>query len=117
MPEARIYHNPCCSKSRAALQLLEERGVETEAVRYLDEVPAREELGRLYGLLGLTMVRTQEPLYQELQLAGADGDRLVEALVKHPILIERPIVIVGERAVVARPAELALKLLEPDEVS
>ena len=94
--------------------MLEELGGEFETVCYLDKVPAREELERLYGLLGLTMVRTQEPLYQELQLAGADGDRLVEALMKHPILIERPIVIIGERAVVARPAELALKLLEPD---
>lgn len=110
MPEARIYHNPRCSKSRAAFQLLEERGVEIETVRYLDQPLEREEIGRLFGLLGLTMVRTQEPLYAELQLEKVTSEQLVTALMEHPTLIERPIVLVGERAVLARPAKLALEL-------
>lgn len=114
MPEARIYHNPRCSKSRAALQLLEERGLKFEVVLYLEKSVEREEILFLYEQLGLAMLRTQEPLYRELQLAEATPEQLLDALEQHPILIERPLVIVGKRAVVARPAELALKLFELD---
>ena len=86
--------------------------MEIEVVRYLDQPVEREEIQRLFGHLGLTIVRTQEPLYKELQLVTFSSEQLIDALVEHPILIERPIVVIGDRAVVARPAELALKLLE-----
>jgi arsenate reductase (glutaredoxin) len=115
VPAPRIYVNPACSKCRTALGLLAERRVEAEAVQYLDEPPSRADLERLMGMLGLedprAMMRTGEPLYSELDLADADRDVLLDAVTQHPILLERPIVVVGERAVVARPPERLLELL------
>jgi arsenate reductase (glutaredoxin) len=111
-----VWHNPRCSKSRGACGLLEERGVEVEVRRYLDEPPSREELERLLDLLDVDdprrIVRTQEAVYRELGLADASRDRLIEAIVEHPILLERPIVVRGGRAVVARPPERLMELLE-----
>ena len=110
-----VYFNPSCSKCRGARDLLSERGVEAEYFRYLDEAPSRAELERVMGLLGIDdprqMMRTGEPVYQELGLAAADRDRLLEAMVANSILIERPIVIRGKRAVIARPPEKLLDLL------
>ena len=111
-----IWTNPRCSKSRGAEALLAERGVEVQRVRYLDTPPSRAELERVLGLLGTddprVLVRTGEPLYAELGLAGADRDRLLDALAEHPSLIERPVVVRGDRAVVARPPERLLELLD-----
>ena len=110
-----IWHNPRCSKSRGALALLTERGIDPTVVRYLDDAPDRAELERVLGLLGTddprAIVRTGEARYRELGLARADRDGLLDALAAHPALIERPIVIVGDKAVVGRPPENVLSLL------
>ena len=109
-----VYFNPNCSKCRGARDLLDERGVEAEYFRYLDEAPARPELERVMVMLGTDdprqMMRTGEAVYAELGLAEAGRDALLDAMVAHPILIERPIVIRGDRAVIARPPEKLLDL-------
>jgi arsenate reductase len=112
-----IWHNPRCSKSRGALALLAEHGVEAEVVRYLDDAPTRSGLEDVLRKLGTddprAIVRTGEPLYRELGLHGADRDGVLDALVANPTLIERPIVVVGDRAVLARPPERVLDLIVP----
>jgi arsenate reductase len=112
-----IWTNPLCSKSRGAQELLAEHGVVATQVRYLDEPPSRSELQRVLGLLGTAdprvLLRTGEPLAAELGLSDADDDAVLDALAAHPVLIQRPVVIVGDRAVVARPPERLLELLEP----
>ena len=112
---AQIYFNPACSKCRTAQSILEEHGVEAEAVRYLDQPPTLDELRRLMVLLGIDdprqMMRMGEPVYAELGLADKGDDDLLEAITRHPILLERPIFVVGDRAVVARPPERLLELL------
>jgi arsenate reductase len=108
--DVTIWHNPRCSKSRGALALLAELGVAADVVRYLDAAPSRARLEDVLRMLGTedprAIVRTGEAVYRELGLAGADRDTLLDALAAHPVLIERPIVISGDRAVVARPPEL-----------
>jgi arsenate reductase (glutaredoxin) len=110
-----IWTNPRCSKSRGAEQLLAELRVPVDRVQYLDSPPDRAELEDLLVKLGTgdprVLVRTGEPLYADLGLADAGPDTLLDALAAHPQLIERPIVIVGDRAVVARPPEKLLELL------
>lgn len=110
-----MLFNPNCSKCRGARDLLAERGVDAEYVEYLEEPPSREDLERYMQLLGIDdpreMMRTGEGIYGELGLAGADRDVLLDAIVENPILLERPIVIVGNRAVIARPPERLLDLL------
>ncbi len=110
-----VLFNARCSKCRQARDLLDEQGVKAEYVHYLEDTPSRDELVRIYGLLGLDdprgMMRKGEPEYRELGLADADHDALFDAMAAHPILIERPIVIKGDRAVVARPPERLLELL------
>ena len=111
----QIYVNPSCSKCRTALSLLAEHGVDAEEVRYLDEPPSTAALVHLMRLLGLDdprlMMRTGEPVYAELGLDERAGDELLEAIKKHPILLERPIFVVGDRAVIGRPPERVLELL------
>jgi arsenate reductase len=113
--DAVIWHNPRCSKSRGALALLGERGVDATVARYLDTAPDRAALEDVLRRLGTddprTIIRTGEARYRELGLADADRDTLLDALAANPVLIERPIVLVGERAVVARPPERVLELL------
>lgn len=110
-----IWTNPRCSKSRGAEQLLAERGVRVEQVQYLDTPPSRAELEDVLSKLGTddprVLMRTGEPLYADLRLAEVGRDALLDALAAHPQLIERPIVIAGGRAVVARPPEKLLELL------
>jgi arsenate reductase len=110
-----IWHNPRCSKSRAALALLVERGVEPVVVRYLDDAPTRADLVDALRRLGTDdprdITRTGEKLYRELGLRGVDADVLLDALAANPILIERPIVLAGDRAVVARPPERVIDVL------
>jgi len=109
MADVSVFFNPRCSKCRTAWSMLEELGVDAEQYRYLEERPSRADLERLLEMLGTTdpraMMRTGEALYEELGLATAGRDELLDAMAEHPILIERPIVIRGERAVVARPPE------------
>jgi arsenate reductase len=113
-----VYFNASCSKCRGARDLIAERGTKAEYVRYLDDTPSRAELERVLGLLGLDdprqMMRTGEAVYQELGLAdpARTRDHLLDAMAAHPILIERPIVIRGDRAVIARPPEKLLDLLD-----
>lgn len=111
----RIYHNARCSKSRAACTMANERGIDAEIINYLDTPPSREELGQLLIKLGMSaaqLLRTGEAVFKE-HYAGRDLSEAdcLQALLDHPILIERPIVVCGERAVVARPPERLLELL------
>lgn len=116
MADVTIWFNPRCSKCRGADQLLREHGVDPQVVRYLDDPPDRDELERVLALLGTDdpreMMRTKEAVYSELGLADADRDRLLDAMVEHPVLIERPVVIRGDHAVIARPPERLLELLD-----
>lgn len=112
----RIYHNPRCSKSRATLALLEERGIEPDIVRYLDSPPSAEELRQVLDLLGRSpreLMRKGEAEYRELGLAdeGLDDDALIAAMVAHPKLIERPVVLANGKAAVGRPPESVLDIL------
>jgi arsenate reductase len=110
-----LLHNPRCSKSRAARALLVERGVEFSERRYLEQPLTRAELSELARRLGRSpheWVRKGEPAYGEAGLdPSADDERVLGAMVAHPILIERPIAIRGDRAVVGRPPEEVLSLL------
>ncbi|RDZ28336.1 arsenate reductase (glutaredoxin) [Lysobacter silvisoli] len=116
MAVARLYHNPGCSKSRGALELLRERGLEPELVSYLDTPPDAAELRALLRLLDLparALLRSGEPEYAQLGLddPALDEAALIAAMAAHPRLIERPIFIHGDRAVVGRPPERVLELL------
>jgi arsenate reductase len=110
-----VWHNPGCSKSRGVLQVLAEAGITPDVVRYLDTPPSRAEIEDVLRRLGTddpaVLVRTGEVVYRELGLAGAGRDTLLDALATHPELIERPVVIDGDRAVVARPPERVRELL------
>ena len=112
---AELYFNPSCSKCRTAQALLADEGVEAEVVRYLEVPPTRQDLDRLMAMLGIddprAMMRTGEPVYGELGLADASADELLDAITSHPVLLERPIFVVGDRAVIARPPERLLELL------
>ena len=111
----KIYHNPRCSKSRNTLALLEEQGLKVEIVKYLDTPPTKEELKELLLMLGMSareLMRTKEEIYKELGLQEiTDEEILIESMVTHPKLIERPIVIKENHAVIGRPIENVVKLL------
>ena len=113
--DTTVYFNPSCSKCRTVEGILAEKGVDANYVRYLDEAPTREQLVELMRMLGIddprAMMRTGEPVYRELELAGAGHDELLDAIVANPILLERPIVVREGRAVIARPAERVLEIL------
>ena len=113
MSDVTVWLNPRCSKCRGAEELLAERGVEAQKLYYLDTPPSREEIARVVDLLGgdpRALVRTGEPEYAGLE--QADREQLLDALAQHPQLIERPVVVRGDRAVVARPPERLLELLD-----
>ncbi|MGY0504538.1 arsenate reductase (glutaredoxin) [Luteimonas sp. e5] len=112
----RYYHNPRCSKSRQALELLRERGIEPELVSYLQDAPDEATLRALIGKLGITpreLLRRGEDAYSTLDLGNpaTSDDAIIAAMLQHPILIERPIFEHGERAVIGRPPERVLDLL------
>ncbi len=111
-----VFFNPDCSNCRTAAGILAERGVEANYIRYLESAPTRADLEAVLVKLGTDdprdIVRTREPVYAELDLDHADRDGLLDAMAANPILIQRPIVIHGDRAVVARPAERLLELLD-----
>lgn len=112
----RIYHNNRCSKSRATLALLTERDLDVEVINYLDAPPDEKELARLLQQLGMTarqLLRTGEPEYQALGLADSalDDAALIATMVKHPKLIERPIVVANGKAAIGRPPEAVLAIL------
>jgi len=114
---ATIYHNPRCSKSRAALQLLQASDTEPTVIHYLDTPPTASEIRRLLDQLGIRaaqLLRRSEKPYKTLELKDHldDDEFLIEAMAENPILIERPIVVIDEQAVIGRPTERVLELLE-----
>jgi arsenate reductase len=116
MADVLVYHNPVCGKSRGALDILRERGVEAEVVEYLETPLDRATLERILDLLPAppsALVR-DDKRFKELGLTHADyttKPAVVELLLRHPELMERPVVIRGTRAVIARPSEKVLELL------
>ena len=110
-----IYHNPRCSKSRSALALLQEKGVHPHIIEYLKDPPTKEILRAILRKLGMKpeqLVRKNEDAYKERYAGKALSDeQWLDALAKNPILIERPIVVKGNKAVIGRPAENVLSLL------
>lgn len=115
--QVTLFHNPRCSKSRAALQLLQERGVEPEVVLYLEQPPNAAQLRELLKKLKIdarALLRRGEDEYRDLNLAdeSLSAQALIDAMVAHPRLIERPIAVVGARAVIGRPPERVLELLD-----
>ena len=114
--QVTIWHNAKCSKSRATLALLQERGHELCIVPYLDDSPSVNEIKRVLDLLDFqprALMRTKEAVYDELGLADVHDDEvLIHAMAENPILIERPIVICGDRAAIGRPPENVLAVLE-----
>ena len=114
-PQPQLCSNPACSKCRTAVALLDEHHVQADTIAYLDVPPTVEELKGLMRLLDIDnprlMMRTGESVYAELALADQEGDALLQAISRHPILLERPIFVVGDRAVIARPPERLLELL------
>ncbi|TWC38665.1 arsenate reductase [Pseudomonas sp. SJZ079] len=116
MTDLTLYHNPRCSKSRSALQLLEARGLTPTIVRYLETPPSASQLQDLLKKLGLNarqLLRTGEDEYQALGLAdpGLSEGQLIAAMAAHPKLIERPILVAGNQAVIGRPPEKVLEIL------
>lgn len=116
MTDSRYFHNPRCSKSRAGLELLAERGVHPQTVAYLEQAPSIEELKDLLRRLGLparALLRIDEPEYAELGLddPSLSEEALLDAMHTYPRLIERPIFVHGDRAVIGRPPERVLELL------
>ena len=115
MPDVVMYYNQACSKCRTAEALLADSGVNVTIVRYLDRAPTVEELRRLMQLLGIddprAMLRRGEAAYTELDLDAAGDAAVLEAVTRHPILLERPIVVCGDRAVIARPPERLFELI------
>jgi len=116
MAGVTIYHNPRCSKSREALKLLRDRGVDPEIVEYLKHPPDEQTLDGLLEMLGMEpqeLMRKKEDEYQRLGLEEeTDRAALIRAMVEHPILIERPIVVRGDRARLGRPPEKVLEILQ-----
>ena len=112
----KIYHNPRCSKSRQSLALLQEAGVEPEVIEYLTDPPTAEELAQILDALQMEptdLMRTGEAVYQELGLREKQLSRqeAIETLIQHPVLIQRPIVVNGDQAVIGRPRENLKTLL------
>ncbi|MCW2270187.1 arsenate reductase (glutaredoxin) [Pseudomonas sp. JUb96] len=116
MTDLTLYHNPRCSKSRSALELLEARGLAPTVVRYLETPPSAAELKALLGKLGIgarQLLRSGEDEYKELNLADTSLSeaQLIDAMATYPKLIERPILIAGDKAVIGRPPEKVLEIL------
>lgn len=116
MSDIQILHNPRCSKSRQTLALLEEKGIEPEVIKYLDTPPSATELKAILQKLGISardLLRKGEDDYKALNLKdpSLSEDALIDAMVKHPKLIERPIVITNNQARLGRPPESVLDII------
>jgi arsenate reductase len=116
MSQIKIYHNPKCSNSRHALALLREHGQEPEIILYLDTPPTRQELQDIIQATGVSaraLMRSKEAIYGELGLdnPGLTEDALIDAMLAHPVLINRPIVITPKGTRLCRPPELVLEIL------
>ena len=111
-----IWHNPRCSKSRQTLALLRDRGIEPQIVPYIETPPDAAELDRVIGLLGIeprALMRRKEAAYRDAGLDDPSLSRaaLIQAMVDHPVLIERPVVLAGGKAALGRPPEDVLAIL------
>ena len=116
MSDTTIFHNPRCSKSRATLSLLEEKGINAKVVKYLDTPPDRETLQLVLDQLGIKprqLMRTHEKEYTENNLSdeSLSHDELIDAMIKYPKIIERPIVIKNGKVAIGRPPESVLDIL------
>jgi arsenate reductase len=117
MAKLTIYHNPRCSKSRAAMKLIEDEGYEAEVILYLEEPPSQQKLDELLTAMGrepLEAMRTNEKAFKELGLSKTDQRsrrEWIKLMVENPVLIERPIVVRGKKAVLGRPVDDIEKLL------
>ncbi len=113
--QTTIYFNPKCSKCNMTLELLKEKGKTPEVVEYLQTVPSKDELKSILSLLGLSadqLLRKHESAYQEAGLSDASSeDEILDAMMNHPILIERPIVVHNGKAAIGRPPENILNIL------
>lgn len=111
-----VYHNPRCSKSRAAMEYLEENGIEAEVIKYMDSPPDANDIKELLSMLGMSpreLMRKHEKVFKD---AGLDDptftdDELIEAMAQCPSLIERPIIVNNGKAVLARPPETVQDIL------
>jgi arsenate reductase len=109
-----IYHNPRCGKSRQTLELLRGRGIEPRIVEYLKTPPSRDELKRLLAQLGIgprQLLRKKEAAEAGLDRTDLSDEALIDGMVANPIVIERPIVVAGDRAALGRPPEAVLSIL------
>lgn len=109
-----IYHNQACSNSCSALRLLEEKGIDVQVVDYLANPPTKETIVALLLLLGIEpkqLVRIKEPVFQPYLYQLLTDEQYIELLVQFPILIQRPIVVHGNKAILGRPPELILTIL------
>lgn len=115
MQEITIWHNPKCSKSREALDIAKENGCDVSIIKYLEESPDKETLKTILKMLGITpieLMRTKEDLYKELGLKDvSDDEALIEAMVQNPKLIERPVIIKGDKAIIGRPTQRIAEFL------
>ena len=116
MANVTFYHNPRCSTSRKTLSLLRDRGIEPQIIEYLNDSPDAATLRKLVQMLGIApidLIRKKESIYKELGLADKthDDDALIQAMVDHPVLIERPIVVRGNQARLGRPPEDVLEII------
>lgn len=115
MTKMRIYHNPRCSKSRQTLALIEAAGIEPEVVLYLDNPPAESELREIIARLGIepvALLRRGEDEYKQAGLSkDSSNEEAIAAMLQYPRLIERPIVVKGDQAVLGRPPENVKRLL------
>ena len=112
-----LYHNPRCSKSRQTKQLLEDNDASFEVVEYLKETPDADELKSIVKALGFAsahdLIRTKEAVYKEKNIADLKGNEeaLIQAMVENPGIIERPILVAGNKAAIGRPPENVLELI------
>lgn len=111
----KIYHNPRCSKSRQALDILRENNVESEIIEYLKDIPSKKELSTLIELLGIQpeeLIRKGESDYKDnFKGKSLSNQEWIQAMIDYPKLIERPIIVKGNKAVIGRPPENVLALL------
>lgn len=116
MQNIEIWHNPQCSKSRNAMELLDAKSINANVVKYLENTPTKKQIKDVLKKLNMKaseILRTGEEIYKELNLKQIeDEDKLIEIMIKNPILIERPIIIKGDIAVIARPIENLEELLK-----
>ncbi len=110
-----IYHNPGCSKSKEALQIIVQNKKNPEVIEYLENPPGKQELGRIINMLGVSarsLLRTSEQAYVDAKLDdSATDEKIIDAICQYPILLQRPIVISGGRAIIGRPPSKVLEII------